>query len=76
MITFNEVNAGYKTNMDTEGSEPEPITVNGASALLSEKDSMLRIAWSYADRYFVVEFSGTGGKEEAHKIAESVIKIK
>lgn len=74
MLYFNEMGPGGSGNLDTENAKNEFISINGHTALISEKGKWTAILWSVDNRSLLIDY--TGSREEAIKIAESVRMIK
>lgn len=58
LLDFMELTEDSYTNIDTENAEIQHIIVNGSPAIISEKDGRVMVAWSEANRYFVLKLDG------------------
>lgn len=74
-IFFSEHTESSFTNLDTENSQLSAEIVNGVAGLVSSKLEKTSISWSRDSRYFVLICYGLT-KDEALKIANSVIRVK
>lgn len=74
LLDFDEMGPGGSGNLDTENAKNEFISINGHTALISEKNGWTAILWNVDNRSLLIDF--TGDREEAIKIAESVRMIK
>lgn len=59
LLYFMENAEDASTNIDTEGAKLNPVTINGAPAIVSEKEGRVTVAWSNGDRYFVLTLDGS-----------------
>ena len=73
-LDFSEETYGSITNLDTENANLSSVFINGAEAALIEKDSWAAVVWSANNRLFIVDIDG--GKDDALRVAASVILIK
>lgn len=73
-LLFSEYGTESSVNIDTEDADVRFIDIQGHSALLSEKNGWITLAWAAGDRYFVLDFQGDA--EEAVRIAEGVGLVK
>lgn len=74
-IYFSEHTENSFTNLDTEESQLFAEIVNGVPGIVSAKPGKVSISWSRDGKYFVLICDGLS-KEEAMKIANSVIRVK
>lgn len=74
-IYFSEHLENSYTNLDTEKSQLSAEIVNGVPGIVSSKPEKVSISWSRDGRYFVLICYGLT-KDEALKIANSVIRVK
>lgn len=72
-LSFCEYDYGTKGSLDTENATVSNMQVNGAEAILIEKNGWSAIVWSANNQLFVVEMDGSS--EETVKIAESISLI-
>ena len=73
-LDFSEETYGSITNLDTENANLSSVFINGAEATLIEKDGWAAVVWSANNRLFIVDIDG--GKDDALRVAASVILIK
>lgn len=73
-LDFSEETYGSITNLDTENANLSSVFINGAEATLIEKDGWTAVVWSANNRLFIVDIDG--GKDDALRVAASVILIK
>ena len=73
-LDFSESTYGSVTNLDTENANLSSVFINGAEATLIEKDGWAAVVWSANNRLFIVDIDG--GKDDALRVATSVILIK
>ncbi len=73
-LSFSEFTSDAYTNIDTEEAETRLIEFKNGSALVSEKNGHVFVAWAVDNRYFIVDLYGP--QEMALEIAESVRMIK
>ena len=74
MLSFSEESYGSRTSLDTEEANISSLLINGAEATLIEKDSWTAVVWSANNRLFIVDMDG--GKDEALRVAASVILVR
>lgn len=72
-LLFAEYGSETSVNIDTEDASLGFVDIQGQNALLSEKNGWVTLAWAVADHYFILDFQGN--KEEAVRIAESIVHI-
>ncbi len=70
-MVFEERSYGTRTSIDTENATISSAQINGAEAMVVEKEDVSIVLWSMRDRYFVVSI--VDKKEAAIQIAASVI---
>ena len=73
-IIFKEYELSEYVNFDTEDSSVLTIAIQGAEALISEKDGRVSIIWATDDRYLLLRCDTP--RETAIQIAESVTNVK
>lgn len=73
-LDFSEETYGSITNLDTENANLSSVFINGAEATLIEKEGWTAVVWSANNRLFIVDIDG--GKDDALRVAASVILIK
>ena len=73
-IIFKEYELSEYTNFDTEDSSVSTIAIQGAEALISEKDGRVSIIWATDDHYLLLRCDTP--HETAIQIAESVTNVK
>lgn len=74
ILLFSEYGTESSVNIDTEDADVRFTDIQGHSALLSDKNGWITLAWAAEDRYFVLDFQGDA--EEAVRIAEGVVTIR
>lgn len=73
-VSFLEGTEYSSVNINTEGAKTEFILVHGRPGMIAlREDGYIFIAWSETDRMLILGYTGT--REDAIKIAESVIRI-
>lgn len=70
LLDFMELTEDSYTNIDTENAEIQHIFVNGSPAIISEKGGRIMVAWSEANRYFILKLDGD--VDTAMKIVKNV----
>ena len=73
-LDFSEETYGSITNLDTENANLSSVFINGAEATLIEKEGWTAVVWSANNRLFIVDMDG--GKDEALRVAASVILVR
>lgn len=74
LLSFAEEEYGSRTSLDTENANASSLYINGAEATLIEKDGWTAVVWSANNRLFIVDMDG--GKDEALRVAASVILVR
>ena len=74
LLDFMELTEDSYTNIDTENAEIQHILVNGSPSIISEKEGRGTVAWSGANRYFILKLDG--GVDMAMRIVNNVKIIK
>ena len=74
LLSFAEEEYGSRTSLDTENANASSLYINGAEATLIEKDGWTAVVWSANNRLFIVDLDG--GKDEALRVAASVILVR
>ena len=73
-VSFLEGTEYSSVNINTEGAKTECITIHGRPGMIAlREDGDIFIAWCETDRMLILGYTGT--REDAIKIAESVIRI-
>ncbi len=73
-LWFNDMSAGTGGALDTENATIDYITINGHTAMTSQKGQWTAILWNIDNRILMIDYNGT--RDEAIRIAESVRMIK
>ena len=73
LLDFAEYTQDDYVNIDTEDAVIQNIQINDRSAILSVKGGRVKVAWSDADRYFVLTLDGDS--DTAMRIVNSVERI-
>ncbi len=73
-LWFNDMSAGTGGALDTENATIDYITINGHTAMISQKGQWTAILWNIDNRILMIDYNGT--RDEAIRIAESVRMIK
>ena len=71
---FSEHGIDTRGTIDTEDAILNTMLIHGRPAMIVEKDIWTPIIWNVGNQCLIVEFNGE--KEEAIKIAESVVMIR
>ena len=73
-LMFSEHGINTRGTIDTEDAFLDTMLIHGRPAMIFEKDIWVTIIWNVDNHCLIVEY--TGEKEEAIKIAESVVMIR
>lgn len=73
-LCFSDCSSDSTVYLDSEDATIDSLTINGTAATLIEKAPWITIVWNMDNRCIIVEY--TGSRDEAIRIAESVIMIK
>ncbi len=74
ILEFSEMSESVTTQIDTEDASNEFSNINGSICLISTKYNYVSVVWMQNDKYFYLYFGGE--KEEAQRIAESLVYIR
>lgn len=73
-LCFGDHGSDTRISLDSENASVDYVIINGTTATIIEKAPWVTIFWNIGNRCIVVEF--TGSRNEAIRIAESVVMIK
>lgn len=73
IFEFREYSDSNYTNIDTESSDVNSISINGSEGILVQKGNTIYISWALDNHFFVIRFDGN--IEEAKSIADNVRMI-
>ncbi|MEA4929327.1 MAG: DUF4367 domain-containing protein [Candidatus Limiplasma sp.] len=74
ILEFSEMSESVTTQIDTENATNEFSNIHGSICLISTKHNHVSVVWMQNDKYFYLYFGGE--KEEAQRIAESLVYIR
>lgn len=73
-LSYSEYTMGTQASYDTENANVTAVQINGAEAILIEKEGQSAVIWSANNRLFIVDLKG--GAETALMVAASVTLIR
>lgn len=72
-LVFHECTSDASMNVNSEGATVINEKINGADALIFERDGHITLVWWIDDKFFVI--SSDEARSEIIKVAENVKKI-